>query len=110
MKTKYTLEEWSEKVAKAKKMPTPGPWYARESENRIYIQSDATPYAIAEINTARITGHNDMVNARLLSASPDLLEHLKRMVNIATHPKATKAAIKIIAQDAMAAIRAATGE
>ena len=58
----------------------------------------------------RLDGEPEVRLSGEYEAAQDLLEHLKRMVNIATHPKATKAAIKIIAQDAMAAIRAATGE
>lgn len=48
-------------------------------------------------------------NARLVAAAPDLLDHLTRMVNIATHPQATKAQIRQIAADALAAIAKAEG-
>lgn len=47
-------------------------------------------------------------NARLLAAAPELLDALRCLYNITTHPKATLASIRMIAAEARTAIAKAT--
>ena len=46
----------------------------------------------------------------LIETAPQLLDALKGLCSIATHPKATKAAIRMIAEEAWAVIAKAEGK
>lgn len=84
---------------------TPGPWHlTRDQRGRpaVYV----TPLYYGALDASAPI--NADANARLIAAAPDLLEHLERMVNIATHPKATMKQVIQIAADARAAIAKAT--
>jgi hypothetical protein len=88
---------------------TPGPWKigvrgSRPTRPDIYTDSGGV---IA--STEHASDEHSKANARLIAAAPELLEHLKRMVNISLHPNATRAAICQIALDARGAIAKASG-
>jgi len=59
---------------------------------------------------ALVMDYPDMVlDARIIATAPELLEALKMMYNIATHPQATKAQIKMVAREVRALIAEAEG-
>ena len=55
-------------------------------------------------------GVDAQANARMFVAAPDLLTALENLVNIVTHPAATKEGMRLIAREARAAIAKAKGE
>ena len=86
---------------------TPGPWEYFEQRHwrgeKMY--GCVRGGGVVIVNGCAPGGtEEDNANARLIAAAPELLEHLERMVNIATHPQATKAQIRQIALGARAAI------
>jgi hypothetical protein len=95
---------------------TPGPWYLRQSDNAtVFIEhSDCHLDAVGNIDNricvmpVEITSkHNSLNNARLIAASPDLLEALKEILYyIGDRKVATHGAM----HRARAAIAKATGE
>jgi hypothetical protein len=97
---------------------TPGPWHrgatagnGRNSifsnEGRMRLEKGGTAlYPIANL----VGGWDeDEANAALIASAPDLLAALRGLWNIATHPKATKADIRMIARECEAAIAKAEG-
>ena len=94
---------------------TPGPWTVGvydATENFRSITHHACvcdPDTMALIAvTGPATDEQSQHDANLIAAAPDLLEALQGLVNIATHPQATKAEIRMIAIEARAAIAKAT--
>ena len=96
--------------------PTPGKW--REQVRERMHTTDSTTYdivsharkgatLIAIVECDGITSEEATANAYILAASKDLLERLEMLTNIATHPKATKAQIRMIAEDGWETIRRA---
>jgi len=58
----------------------------------------------------RLDGEPYVMFRGAYAAAPDLLEHLTRLVNICTHPKATKAEMRTIAQEARKVLAKIGGE
>jgi hypothetical protein len=85
---------------------TPGPWRTGDLFNTVFgpPNGNPCPKIIASINNG-----DKKANAILISAAPELLEALKMLTNIATHPQATKTSIRMIAAEAWAAIAKAEG-
>lgn len=83
---------------------TPGPWIMDTGDDGAVVY-DPNAGTIANIPPDLRAWE---ANARLMAAAPDLLEALEGLINICTHPKATKADIRMIALEARAAIAKAT--
>lgn len=92
---------------------TTGPWNRRSySDGRTVIEhnSDHRSCSIAELTT-RIGSLEHESNARLIAKAPDLLAQNKRLrealqavINVVTHPLSTKPQMRIIANEARAAL------
>lgn len=89
---------------------SPGPLHVGEGLAS-HIIYNAQGYAVGNTSTYHnhISEEQGIANAVLFAAAPELLEQLERMVNIATHPKATKEQIRMIANESKAAIYKAKG-
>ena len=57
-------------------------------------------WSIATCNCNLRRGLDGYANAKLIAMAPVLLQKLQKLVNVATHPKTTKAQIKLIADEA----------
>lgn len=87
---------------------TPGEWaaeYCGKDTIKIFKASDKRRIATVKVKWMEM----DEANAFLIAAAPDLLEAARMMVNIATHPSATKAQIRQVAEDTKLAIAKAEG-
>jgi len=95
---------------------TPGPWMVDDCDSGVIVCKDGD-IAVCSIGCIPKKDFSDDIecyeitraNARLIAAAPDLLEALKGLVNIATHPQATKDQIRQIAKEARATIAKAKG-
>ncbi len=95
---------------------TPGPWTVGNAYDCAKEHAITSGWRVL----ARVNGDGYPVGtgwapesaatAKLMASAPDLLEKLQWLINVATHPKSTKAQIRTIAEDARAAIAKATGE
>ena len=89
-------------TTKAKAGHTPGPWEQGEDcglAERCLVTAEARDICRCE------SAFGDAeANARLIAAAPDLAEALRMLMNICTHPKATKAEMRQIAVEARAAL------
>src|SRR5688572_7724849 len=90
---------------------TAGPWRVFHDPATLSVEVRTSPpfrHIPQHIADCGATG-NDMAeaNAKLIASVPDLLETCQRLVNIATHPRATLAQIRMIANDARAVIEKA---
>lgn len=88
---------------------TPGPWQYWPSIGQVNRPGDPNQICNIPPNGDKKPADENDANARLIAAAPELLEALEMVVNIATHPKATKADIKRIAEEARAALAKAKG-
>jgi len=86
---------------------TPGPWHADQSTDGGWAIVPTEGFLIAVM--AQVPPERIEPNARLIAAAPDLLDALRALVNITMHPQATKADIRMIANEARAAIARAEG-
>ena len=93
---------------------TPGPWTVTKCDpifngthgNLLGREVNITGPGFT---TPEITG-GAMQDATLIAAAPELYEALTHLVNICTHPAATKADMQLIANEARAALAKARGE
>lgn len=93
---------------------TPGPWHRNvppaEKYSTIYCGESGNIQHIAHLASKGEKTTAEMeANCNLIAAAPELLESLTKLANIATHPKATKADIRMIARESLSAIAKATG-
>lgn len=96
---------------KAKQGFTPGPWTLKGFQ---VLDRNGDKIATVEFQDHRMKferSYSEMVeaDARLIAQCPTMLEVLKMLCNIATHPQATKAEIRKIAAEARAVIALAEG-
>ena len=89
---------------------TPGPWRAEGWDNLVVNSRDGDTIICEPGGSEYASKEELQANARLIAAGPDMLAALKGLVNIATHPAATKKDIMQIASEARAVIEQATGE
>lgn len=92
---------------------TPGPWLHVEGTHFVGTDDADTQticYTDDHRNRRKRSQAEHEANARLIAAAPELLEALKGLINVCTHPQSTKADMKQIAREARAAIAKAEGE
>lgn len=66
-------------MSNAKTKHTPGPWRSEQHGGKMEIWNQNTH--IATINTLHVAGPvDDAANARLIAAAPELLEHIRLLV------------------------------
>lgn len=88
-----------------------GPWTIETDEARgddIYFPIRAGDGLVCLVDATPIDDPALPANARLIAAAPELLEALQGLINICTHPSATKEGMRQIAREARAAIAKAT--
>ena len=78
--------------------PTPGTWkrIIRQPGHMLTIENEHCEYVCSLIGSDE---HKE-ANATLIEAAPELLKRLQGLFNIATHPKAKKSEIRMIAWEA----------
>lgn len=90
---------------------TPGPWRLL-SGRRIATQSGTFYLSYGRDGRSNVPLFHNFVeldnNARLVAAAPKLFDALASLINIVTHPQATKADMRMIANEARAALIEAT--
>jgi hypothetical protein len=109
-------------MADIRKMPqrvdghTPGPWRSHgeavwsthESVSGPVTKGTRTNHVCAVSSRLKMPEAERAANARLIASAPDLLAALQSLVNICTHPNATKSDMRMIAEESRAAIARAT--
>ncbi len=64
---------------------------------------------ICDMNGGPNDDSETLANARLIASAPELLEHLKRLVNVVNNPKVSRADILNISSEAIGIIKKAEG-